>query len=298
MSVTEPNVLEPSKSISENVAPAKGHVTGFLGATFAQFAARNLANAALNSFSVPLAKTAKSLFLRADSSTRMSPNDYLEQNFVRIFRMTRQIYQNVNDIPLINARNLLQSSLSSFEEIITNDPEGDYAQMNYDNARYAVTKCKEALAIFDDHSDNQEWIGAYFTAASQYCFICRQILQYQKDNIFVENVIAKENVLSQIDKSITYVTQTVNVNDMIKAVSNKVAEVRYNKGSTHPWGFRYYLSEDKTHYKTLANKTKDGMTECSDAIRQNAIDLLETQIIQPDVVRSWELIKLAIEEDV
>ncbi|WP_440055450.1 hypothetical protein ACSLBF_04720 [Pseudoalteromonas sp. T1lg65] len=267
----------------ESLADKDALKTTTLGTTAPQFAARNFASQALNVITSPLAGKAWSYIFGKSGSTK----DYLKSDFIRISITTQllSIKEIVSKQPLVDAYNKLQKSLDRFEEGRSNIGIKEKRERLFES----LDLCKDACNILDD-KDDATWIGGYYTAVSQYAFLASQVLVFQKQPDYnntnsPENIVDPKTIASYLKKAKEYVSNKDRIDKIHNEVKGKFGEITH-KGSTHPYGF-VYAYDGQNNF--LRNGSKQDMIKVRENLLNTALNAVNSEIIQPDVVRIWDV---------
>jgi hypothetical protein len=246
----------------------------FLGATIAQFAARNFANQALNTITKPIAEKAwETLF------GEVAPNDYIAVDFKQIEKATSLVTKlDLDSIRLHEAKNLLQDSLHSFGTGLDSSLEV-YEVLHM---KKGFDKCLEAIHRLDDKSD-PVWIGAYITAVSQFAFLALQTLN--SDSTYIKELMPAKTVADTLNKAIEYVEDEGKLRSIKDSVTSKFGEVKAH--NSHYYGFKYYHNGTDN---ILLNRSESSLILIREELLSTALNVVFAEIIQPDVVRNWRLI--------
>jgi hypothetical protein len=247
----------------------------FLGATIAQFAARNFANQALNTITKPIAEKAwETLF------GEVTPNDYIAVDFKQIKKATSLVTKVDLDTTLLNdAKNLLQDSLRNFGIGLHSTLE----DIKIETMFLGIQECLKAINRLDDKSD-PVWIGAYITAVSQFAFLALQTLNSDSEN--VKKIIPAKTVADTLNEAIIYVEDERKLRGIKDNVTSKFGEVKTH-GSSGYYGFKYFHNGTAN---TLVNRSESSLILIREELLSTALNVVFAEIIQPDVVRNWRLI--------
>jgi len=258
---------------------------GFLGASVTAFAARTLVATAIATGGKIVAEKVWSSVFSGDNGEKIAPQKYIKENFKSIQLNTELLISNiVNESNFTDAQNLLESSLSFFEE--------GRRLKNINKMEASLNACMEAIQKLND-VDNVTWISAYYTAASQYIFLAQQSLIYDTER----SIINEDIIITRIDEFLLYVNDDERREKIISEIKNQYTNVSHNEtAGYYQFSIRMMKvgSEKKDVYLRSYDETQ--LSAAREKIVNTALNNAYTQLIQPDVIHRWEQIKINLDE--